>query len=75
MERAEMTDVLDMNLKIKKYFEKDQFNVEKEIIDMRSLINRFKKRDFKLWQLMEIFDKGWSFSGSPSFFINGKTLM
>lgn len=50
------------------------FDMREEDIDMRRYINKFKKQDFKLRQLFDIFNNGLSFSSIEYNFIDKKEV-
>lgn len=75
MERLEILSDANMGLAETDSEKSMKMRVKKETIDMRSLINRFKERDFKLWRCIEAFERGWSFSSVNYTCINGKEIL
>lgn len=74
MDRVEVLKGVNIRLHNEEKEKVNNSGMERENIDMKRFINKFKKRDFKLRRLFETLEKGWSFSSMETFIKDGRRI-
>jgi len=74
MDRVEVLKGVSVRLYKEEKEKVNNSGIERENIDMKRFIDKFKKPDFKLRRLFETLEKGWSFSNMETFIKDGKRI-